>query len=369
MAGQGAEKLFRIYLVYSSALALGGSLIFLYFRGQGISDLGMLAIMTGNYLGPLLALPLLKKLKAGGALALGIAGQAASYLALGVVGGTAGASLFIVLAIPVFLFFWVPFNSIWFRKKEVGGAFHGAFYYAIPIVIGIAGPSAAGLVVDAAGYGGLFGLCSALLLLGAASIRKEYDEGLEFSVSRALSELRGLRSLLFLEGFAFFGFGTVAAIITLEYFSEPLGLGAFMSATALLAVAISFAFAKMSDTAGKRGRFLLLSSAGLGASLIFAAFSTDVAYWFCAMVAINFFKTIFLPFPIALLLDRKPELHNAMYGRELLLNAGRVCAGAACMGILLLSGDLRAAIGAMGVGMLAYAAAFALWKKKKLGAS
>jgi hypothetical protein len=368
MEPQGEAWLFRAYLLYCTALTLGGSLLLLYFQDEGFSVAGMLLIMLGNYLGPLIALLFLKNAGTGKAIALGAAGQAVAYLALGILGGVAGAAAYVLLAIPVFLFFWVPFNTLWFRGKKTGHAFHGAIYYAIPIMVGIIGPSVAGAIAGWAGFPALFAVNAAVLFIGASLASKNKNgEVLRFSFRKGMEELSGLKTLLFLEGFSWFGSSAVAGIITLEYFSEPAGLGAFITTTTLIAVALSLVFARISDRKKRMRGFIVFSSAGFGAAMVAAAACIGAVEWFWAFVGIVFFRTVFSPFPIALISEKKKNTASAMYGREIMLNAGRAFAGIVAISVYLATGELRVPLAFMGAGMLLYAAVFEFSKKNKLG--
>jgi len=346
-------------------------MLFPYLESVGLGLGEMLGFFALSYLVQFCMLLPLKKLAPEKVLVLGMLSTALAYFLLALIGGILGLGLWIVFAGASFVLFWVPFNALWFEHKKWGNAVSGAAYYAIIFTIGIIGPMAAGLLVAETSYSTLFYASSIVLILGAflgmGIGEKKGIKEKALGYGRGLEAVSGFKTLLLLEGIGMIGAQVVMFLITLEYFSEPLGFGLFLGSTTLVAVVISLVFAKISDEKHKRREFILLTSAGFGAAFILGAFAHEVVFWFIAVVLISFFRSVFPPFPMALIADTKKDIQAAMYGRELVFSFGRGMFLVLCMLLYYALGDLRIPLALSGVAMIAYPVVFDKFKRKKLG--
>ncbi len=369
MEDKKINHLVKVFLLWSVGTAIGGSMLYPFLVGEGFSTLAILVFFSIYYLVPSVFLFFSGKMNAERTLLWGLAATGLGYLLLGVLGGHAGLAAFIVLGAAAFAFFWAPFNALWFEEGKWGNAFQGAVYYGVMVVIGILGPVLGGAVAGYSGYLSVFVLAGLVLAVaGLASGKLGEGKEVLLGARRGLEAVSGFKTLMFFEASAMFGFQVLTCVITLEYFSKPLDYGVFLTATALIAVVLSLLFAKASDEKQRRREYLILSSLGLGIALVAAAFAYDLWAWFAAMVVVGFFKGVFPPFPLALLLDKKKDLRTVMYGRELVFNSSRFVMAVASVGLYLLAGSVRAALILTGLCAIAFAIVFEFSKKKKLDA-
>lgn len=361
------NSLVRIFLMWSLGIALGSSMLYPYLLGIGFSTLDILIFFSIAYFVPSIFLLFTGKMNAERILLWGLLATGLGYLLLGIFGGYIGLAALLVLGGMSFAFFWAPFNALWFEEGKWGNAFQGAVYYGILVVIGILGPVLGGVVVDYFGYLAVFVLAGIVIgIAGFVSRKLGKGRGVLLGARKGLEAISGFKTLLFFEASAIFGFQVLTFVVTLEYFTKPLDYGIFLTATALIAVVLSLLFAKISDEKKRRREFLVLSSLGLGVSLVLAAFAFELWLWFAAMVVVGFFKGVFSPFPIALLLDKKKDLRSAMYGRELIFNSSRFITAVVSVGLYLLTGSVRIPMMFTGLCAIAFALVFEFSKKKKL---
>ncbi len=361
------NSLVRVFLLWSLGIALGSAMLYPYLLGIGFSTLDILVFFSISYLVPSIFLLFTGKMNAERVLLWGLLATGLGYLLLGIFGGYTGLAALIVLGGMAFAFFWTPFNALWFEEGKWGNAFQGAVYYGIMVVIGILGPVLGGIIVDYFGYLAVFALAG--IVMGIAGlVSRKLGKGKEvlLGAKKGLEAVSGFKSLLFFEASAMFGFQVLTFVVTLEYFTKPLDYGIFITVTALIAVLLSLLFAKLSDEQKRRREFLVLSSIGLGVSLVLAAFAFELWLWFAAMVVVGFFKGVFSPFPLALLLDKKKDLRAAMYGRELVFNSSRFIAAVVSVGLYLLTGSVRIPLIFTGLCAIAFAIVFEFSKRRKL---
>ncbi len=358
-------KLSPVFLFWNVAGYLGSSLIALYLIKSGFSIFEFLFFVLLMYLFPLIALFFFRGYRNREAMVLGIGAQALAYFLLALFSSHRSAVLFAAMGAFAFPLFWVPFNSMWLGKEKGRNATRSSIYYAFMMMVGLIAPAAAGFAAEGFGYSALF-LASGLLFLPAMLFAWMIPEGgrVKLPLGNCIREFGGFRMLVFLEGF--YGIALIVIpLITLQYFDEPVEFGAFFSAVTAVATVASILFAKASDRVRHRGKFIVLSSAGLGIATVAAAFlSSELVPWFAALLAVNFFRIVFYPFPLALVMDNRKSLPHAMYAREIYLNLGRVCAAAFAVAAYLFSGELALQLVVFGASALAYPLVF---EKKKKG--
>ncbi|MBD3389382.1 hypothetical protein GF415_00290 [Candidatus Micrarchaeota archaeon] len=359
-----------VFFTWSIGVTLLGTMLYPYLQEEGFSELEMLGLATfgfGAFLLPLILIALYGKVHNSFSIFAGMTVMAASLFLLSASRGLFPVLVYFLLSGAATVLFWYPLNVLWFRKKSLENAFRGAIYYAIPVFIGVAIPAAAGFITGGWGFMALFAAAAFVMIVGVAFSRSlGPGKVLPGKLSQAVSAVSGFRTLFFLEGFAWFSVTVVVLIITLEYFSLPADFGSFISVTAFLAVVLSFLFARLSDKYRKRREFVVLFSGGLGIALMLSSFAGTVEWWFWGMVGISFFKTLFFPFPLAVLVDKGGNLAHAMLGRELFLSAGRFAAGIVSIGIYLALGSLNSVLLVLGAIVFAYSLVFEFFKKERV---
>ncbi len=230
-----------------------------------------------------------------------------------------------LIGISIF-YFWIPFNTVYYGFVKNNAATLGSIYYAISPILGIIIPVFAGSMAQLRGYETVF-LISIFVFLPlipiVSKLKENKDQKIEFRWN--LENLDGFKTLLILEGFVI---NTITPItistMMLTYFKEPIEFGGFLSATTIFSVIASFIASKFSDKWKNRKDFIIISSVGFFIGTIVVLLSESAESFFIGVAIISFFRSILLPLPLALMLDRGKDLIKIMVEREIALNSGRI---------------------------------------------
>lgn len=111
---------------------------------------------------------------------------------------------------------------------------------------------------------------------------------------------------------------------------------------------------------------MLIFALGLGASALFASIVQGIYWWFAALVLVNFFRIIFFPFPLAVMLDVKKDVPKAVYAREIMLNLGRSFGFLLAIVLYTAYGNLQVPLAVIGLSPIAYAGIYELVKRKEI---
>lgn len=270
-----------------------------------------------------------------------------------------------LIGISIF-YFWMPFNTTYYGFVKNNAATLGSIYYAISPILGIIIPVLAGTLAQLNGYEIVF-LISIFAFLPLIPIvfKLKEDKKYEIETKTSLEELDGFKTLVILEGFTI---NTITPItistMMLNYFKEPVEFGGFLSATTIFSVISSLIASKFSDKWKNRKDFIIISTTGFFIGCLVVLFSTQAESFFIGVALISFFRSILLPLPLALIVDRSKDIFKVMIGREIMLNVGRVVVvvfGA----ILTAFFDIRYMIAIQTLGAGAYLVVF-LRKMKKI---
>lgn len=362
------QGLFFPYTVWNAGLSIGGALLFFYLASLGYSVVQMLTLLFLMYFVPTLMLVIPRHVETRSSLAFGAVSQGLAYAAFAYFGGSVfGLIVLSVVGSLCFLFFWTPFNSMWFALEGRGKAGQGAVAIGVPVILGVVLPFITGLVAEQAGYPAVYWI-AALIMFACAGFAYKMIPSQRFSypLRESLEKFKNFRTLSFLEGLAGTATYTLMGIITIKYFTDPVGFGAFSSIAMVLAVAATMLFAKISDQKQKRREFVIIFALGLGISSICAAFVGDIYLWFAATVLVNFFRIIFFPFPLAVMLDVKKDVPKAVYAREIMLNLGRAFGFLLAIALYSAYGDLQVPLAIIGFSPIAYAGVYELVKRKEI---
>jgi MFS family permease len=358
-----------VFVLWNVGLSISGNMVFPAFASMGFSIEQLLLMSTLCYSFPLFYLMFFRKYDSKITVPLGILSVAFGYFLLTTFGGLVGATAIYAFGGLCFFLFWVPFNSMWFGLRDKKNAGHSTLYNAIMMTTSLIMPVLSGYVAQFFGFGAVFASTIVVLIIAAVMAAKLVPQKkAEINFSKAIGHLSGFRSLVFLEGIHQVAPVFLVFIISLQYFPKPSDYGLFMSLATVLSIISSFLLAKISDRSGQRREFILMFSVGLAISTFLAAAAGDVMWWFVAVSLINFFRVIFFPFPLALLLDRKENIPELMYGREIFLNLGRSTGGIISLILYILTGNLAIPLVITGLSMFAYAILFEFAKLKKIHA-
>ncbi len=204
----GAQDEFRKlsipYTVWNAGLAVGGALLYFYLDSLGFSVVQMLVLLFLFYFIPFLLLVIPRHVETKTSLAVGAVSQGLAYAALAYFGGTTfGLVALAVVGALCFLFFWTPFNSMWFALEGKGKAGQGAIAIAIPVILGVFLPFIAGLIAEEMGYPTVYWIAAAVMFACAlVAYRMVPSRRFSYPLLESIKEFKNFRTLSFLEGMA-----------------------------------------------------------------------------------------------------------------------------------------------------------------------
>jgi hypothetical protein len=359
------QKLVAVYILWLASWMPLSSIIFVYFNEGGMSLTAIFLAMAFIYLAPLLAIPLFRGFAVRDFMVAGMAISALSVMALMVLPLPLGAFARLFLSGLTCFFFWVPFNTMYYEFSKGNNAQLGALYFSVGPVLSLLVPALAGFFVQSFGFMALFALSLAVFI---ACIPVFFclveNRKYEYSLINSIKSISGLKSILFMEGFAA---GVIVyvtlGVILLRYANTPLEFGIFTSLATIFSVIATFVAARFSDRIKRRRELLLPLVACFALSAIFASWAQGAAMFILGYGLVNFFSCIFFPLPLALVVDNSKDLVSSMVGREFMFDTGRLC-GVLLGYIIAISFSLETALLFEGLALLLYIPIFENRKKK-----
>ncbi len=321
------KKLLLIYILWIAASVFSASLIYLYFKDAGVVESDLVASFFFSVFSAILIIVLLnnRQYDFRKPISFGILLMGFSYIMLFLLPPTKELLFIYSAAMGAnFFLFWVPFNIMYFERSHEKAAIFGSIYFSMWPIISLVFPLASGLVAEDYGFRTLF-LISAIAYIAMSPVvyilqSREYT----YVLTGCLGEIKGFKTLLFLEGAYGGGMMAALAVIALFYFTNPIGLGVFISVTTIFSVIASFIVSSLSDKARKRKFYIRIFGVGLGLTTMAASLAGSAGAWYTVVSSRNFFATLFMPFTTAIITDSRRKIADFMVGRELLLNIGRV---------------------------------------------
>ncbi len=359
------KNLMIVYALWLASTSLGFSLFEVYFFNLGVSIPGIYLADSLWFLGSLLVIPLFRGFRARDFM---LAGIAISFVSVGLLllqPAPIAAIAFRLLIGVTNLFFWAPFNTLYYEYRKGDNAAMGAMYYAVSPILSLFTPAIAGFFASSFGFPLLYGL--AMLTFAATFVAAFFlieNKGYRYSAASCIRSISGLRSLIFMEGFAGMAITSISLNVMLLLFeNRPEGFGLFTSFVTVFAVAASFVTARLSDKVKRRREFILPLVALFSVAAVFASQSHDLLSFFIGFGLVSFISRIFYPLPLALVVDNSKSLVESMVGREIFLNLGRLCGG--LLGYLvLLQTDISTVLLLQGLLLFAYVPIFENRKMK-----
>ena len=255
--------------------------------------------------------------------------------------------------------FWVPFNVLMLRttSREKRGESIGYFFLVFPI-IGLASPIIGGYMIDALGYGFLFGCAFIALLSNAVLIIISPN-----TVSKPMKgnlTIKRMRPRL-AAGFFFEGgqegiWFTTIPLISMIFIEGESNLGYVFALFALAGGIASIIVARVSDRKGKRHKYVQ-AAALLSAPLVMAVSLAPDLAWFLILICGLYLVQPMIPILLfAMASDRMEKQKTSLsLSRELLLNTGRILGAVLCALVLFSTGDVRLAYAVSGFMLLGVA--------------
>jgi len=357
------RDLVTIYVLWLASMFFAGSLFEVYFFDLGLDMEGIYFADGLWFVAGLLILPFLKGFRTRPFIIAGAVVSFVSALLLLVYPDPNAAYIYRLLLGTTHVFFWMPFNTAYYEFRHQNNAMLGALYYSFAPLLSLFLPGISGSIASTIGYGVLF----ILAMLGYAAalvmaLRTVADREYRFDLPESIRAIRGLRAIMFLEGFSVMAVTSITLPVMLLLFADtPMEFGLFMSLVTVFSLAASFLVSRISDRMQDRHIFLLPSALGFTLATVLASGARDIVVFFIAFGAINFFARLFSPISLALAVDRAESLAGTMAAREFLLNIGRL--SSVLIGYLIfVSISIEAALLFQGLAMLLY---IPLFERKK----
>ncbi len=262
-------------------------------------------------------------------------------------------------------YFWMPFNTHFYSYTKNNAAVLGSIYYSLSPFLSLFFPVFAGTIAKDFGFDLVF-FISIFAFLPLIPIVMKFKEDIKYKIEikKKFDEVNGLKSMIFIEGFALNTITPVTlSAMMLIHFKDPLEFGSFLSATTLFAIAASVLTAKISDKFKNRKDFINISGLGFLIGAIVTLISQSKEEFFIGFGIINFFRSILLPLPLAVMIDKGKDLFDSMISREIILNAGRILA-VVLGAILIYFYDIRIMLGIQTIATGAYIVIFQIKKRK-----
>lgn len=359
------SRLMLVHVLYLAGIILAGSLFEVYFFNLGLSIAEIFFTGIFLFIGAPLVAPLFRGFSSKRFMLIGIGISLVAILVLYLFPNIPAAYLFRFLIGLTFFVYWVPFNTVYYEYRKGNHAFLGAIYFSIMPLLALVLPGFSGWIAESFGYPMLYliAILSLIVTFVVAFFILE-NRNYKYDFMRSLKSIAGLRTLFFLEGFTALSIVALTLKTMLLLFADkPLEFGGFLSLVTIFSILASLLTGKISDKQQNRRVFLLISAAGIALAALFASQTQDIAMFFLGFGIIAFFRTIFLPLPLALGVDNSKSLVNTMVGREFALGLGRVLAAAVGY-LMILYSDIQAMLMVQGIAILLYIPLFELKKKK-----
>jgi MFS family permease len=354
-----------VYFLWLLSWMLAGTFFEVYFYGLGLSISDIFLANAFWFIASLFLLPFFKSFDSRKFMLIGIAIAFAAVSLLYLFPQREAAYFYRFLIGMTHVFFWLPFNTLYYESRKENNAFLGAIYYSVGPFLSLMLPAAGGFIASSLGFPILYLVSMAsyaitFLLAFALLESKKY----KYDIASSLKSISGLKSIIFLEGFA----AAIIISVTLElmllrYISKPLEFGEFLSLTTVFSIVASIVTAKISDKQGQRRNYLIPSAAAFAIAAILTSQTSSIALFFLGFGLINFFSRIFFPLPFALAVDNTKSLVETMAAREFMLNLGRV-AGALAGYAMLIHTNIETVLLFQGAVLLLYIPIFESRKHK-----
>jgi predicted MFS family arabinose efflux permease len=343
------EKDFRnayiLVVIFLLGVTLGWNLIYVFLRDMGFGTGEMLVFAASNYAVFLVLSLVVKRLSANRSIKFSFAVRAVSFLILIAVFSHLQIYVAGILTGFITMFYWLPFNvKTYTATAKNESAFKaGMVSIVTPMLTAIITIAGAGLVASY-GYSMLF--ISGAFIFGLAYFfvdRSGPTFEMKLDIKKGMASMGRMKSLFFVQGFWEGMFWFMIPIITLSYTQSVTMFGAFLTYVALFSIAATLFVTRLSDKKRNRKAFIVPIFLLTALFVVVSYFTTDLLTWTLVNSGIAFFAAMMAPFMGAVLRDKIKDVHNGIFGREILLNAGRF-AGCAAIGILILLGQFRVSL-------------------------
>ena len=255
----------------------------------------------------------------------------------------------------------VPYAARFFVLSKEKKAELSSVYFLMGPVLGIFLPILSGWIVQTYSFRVAVLIATVLLILPFVFVIKLKEKIIKTDLKRSFSYIKGLRTVLFLEGFWETTVFVLIPIWILFFLKEPLEYGAYVSYVALIGAIASLIVAKVSDKIKRRAFVIYPATIFLAVATFLLGFSSTLALLSLLIILMAFAQRLAWPFMITVYLDRAKDIQKGLFAREFMLNLGRVSSILVVIGIYYYTGTLLYGFFVLGTAYLLYP--LALWAK------
>lgn len=321
------SRLYPVQIAYLIATYFTNALLLLWFSRMGISHREMIVFYLMIYALAVISIAAFRSIKPKQYFIIGIGTNIAMFAVYASFFKKELLYLMPFLYAPVFLFFWINYNIAFFKsidseKKATGSALYA---FAFSILSGIM-PIAAGYAAVKLGMPAVFWIGAAVMAIALLLSFRIKTDAVHYRISNCLKCIKGVRTLIFLEGFWEHTTFIAIPLISLFFINEELKLGAYLSYLGLTGAFASIFMARFSDKAKKRKEFILPLAMALAVATMLVSFGSNIYLWIAFTGLLYLISPALKPFQTTVVLDNaKCGMHELMIAREFLLNLGRFC--------------------------------------------
>lgn len=344
---------FHVMLCYLAGEILAFTFFLPFFFSNGASKLSILVYFFVAYVTGVCAIALNHKINPKQSIILGLLIRAAFVVMIFLFGSNSSLPWLGLMAGPLFLLLWVPFNYSYFlsvKDKHASGSWKYSF--ASP-VLSVVMPIAGGLISTYFHQKYLFLFAIPFYILGVYITTKVEWVSIEYNLKDSLKKYSRLRTLTLLEGFWQPIFFIGIPFITYSYIQNSLKFGSFYSYLGILSAVAAFIMASYSDKKKKRKIFIYGISFSLALTSFGIAFHKGALQWEILASLIYLLHPMAITFILAMVLDLKDSIPDCMIAREYLLNFGRAL-GTLLMMFFLIYGNMLHGLIVLSIAILIY---------------
>lgn len=321
--------IFFLQLVFAFAVSFGWTLIYFYFLKSGFSYIHILVYFILFYVSSFLTIIAVPRVHSKQSIIIGLLLRTVTFVLVYHVFHILQLFFIAVIFGVATIFFWIPVNIAYFSISPTDTkAFHSSIAIALWPFVGAICPFLAGVVSDLYSYQSVFLISIGVLLVDVYITTKlSTDTLLEFDLGKTIKRIKGLKTLLLLQGF-WQGVNWIALpLISFLFTTKELEYGSFLAYLGTLGSIASLVLGKLSDKTENRLFFILPSIIFTGIFTLLSGLGTTFAEWVIYRGVVSFFGTIAASFSLTVVVDRTEDLEAGMIGREIFITIGRVIGG------------------------------------------
>lgn len=222
------------------------------------------------------------------------------------------------------IIFYVPYNILFFQKVQKDRNLREMTkYLAVALISGVIAPIVGGWLFSVTALPVFLLIAASLIFISVYFTKFLPKEVYTYSCTEIWGHIKGLRTLVTMDGALHKVFKVVIPLYSIQYFAKATDFGLFLSVITLVAVAISFYVARVSDGLQKRKIFIIPLS--IAASIISFSFYfiTSFQGFFITAIFLQLVTVLVDPIRGNIVQDTFEQTPALWISRELFLNIGR----------------------------------------------